>query len=107
MNQEPTEKINTQVDQHMNTGVDDKDEYWSLFRCKDAVNTAIVEAYRLGYKRGLIDGMEKITDSQRVRLCAGATSLAPISCFDQSKGRNLTDDQRVILCQGTEDPARL
>ena len=41
-----------------------------------------------------------LSDSQRVRLCAGATSNAPIECFKASTGRGLTDEQRVTLCAG-------
>lgn len=59
MSQNPNpEKVEDQLERHMNTGLDEEDKYWRLFQCKDAVNTAIVEAYKLGYKRGYIDGME-------------------------------------------------
>jgi hypothetical protein len=40
------------LENHMNKGEDQSDPYWLLFKCKDAVNDSIVNAYSLGFKRG-------------------------------------------------------
>lgn len=48
------------VDAHMSKGVELDDPYWKLFECKNAVNDSIVEAYKLGYKRGLLENKGKL-----------------------------------------------
>jgi len=38
------------IETEMNRGADDSDPYWKLFKCKEAVNDALVESYKLGLK---------------------------------------------------------
>ena len=47
------------LQEHMSQGTDEDDEYFKLFMCAKEVNDAILNAYKLGFKRGYIAGKDK------------------------------------------------
>ncbi len=45
--------IEEELNKFLSTGTDDTDPYWDLFKCKQAVNDALVEAVKYGFKEGM------------------------------------------------------
>ena len=65
-----SEFIENELDKFLNTGTDLSDPYWALFKVKDQMNTALVEAVKYGYRRGMENNAsvaDRAEDSATIR----------------------------------------